>query len=116
MFLPEVLFAKARESGIDPAALPHHLDAQLPVERARYASMPGGAPNAEWLMARPACAWSESAPIAVDAVAKTFDGDVHPDGPRAVAAAASVRVIGGARRGSSLHAHGDPVVSGGECR
>jgi hypothetical protein len=74
-FLPEVLFAKLAEAGIDPAALPHHLDAQLPVERARYASIPGGAPSAEWLMVRAGVRLVESAPIAVDAVTKTFDGD-----------------------------------------
>jgi hypothetical protein len=74
-FLPEVLFAKLSEAGIDPAALPHHLDAQLPVERARYASMPGGAPSPDWLMVRAGVRLVESAPIAVDAVTKTFDGD-----------------------------------------
>ena len=74
-FLPEVLFAKLAEAGIDPASLPHHLDAQLPVERARYASLPGGAPNPDWLMVRAGVRLVESAPIAVDAVTKTFDGD-----------------------------------------
>src|SRR5262245_44106909 len=74
-FLPEVLFARLAEEGIDPAALPHHLDAQLPVERARYASLPGGAPNPDWLMVRAGVRLVESAPIVVDAVTKTFEGD-----------------------------------------
>lgn len=74
-FLPEVLFARLAEEGIDPAALPHHLDAQLPVERARYASLPGGAPNPDWLTVRAGVRLVESAPIAVDAVTKTFEGD-----------------------------------------
>jgi hypothetical protein len=74
-FLPEVLFARLAESGINAAALPHHLEAQLPVERARYASMPGGAPSADWLMARANVRLVESAPIAVDAVARSFEGE-----------------------------------------
>ena len=74
-FLPEVLFAKLAEAGIDAAALPHQLDAQLPVERSRYASLPGGAPSADWLMVRAGARLVETAPIAVDAVTKTFDGE-----------------------------------------
>jgi hypothetical protein len=73
--LPEVLFARLAESGINPSVLPHHLDAQLPVERARYASMPGGAPSPDWLMARANVRLVESAPITVDAVARTFEGE-----------------------------------------
>jgi hypothetical protein len=74
-YLPEVLFARMAEAGIDLSALPHHLDAQLPVERARYASLPGGAPNPDWLMARAGARLVEAAPITVDAVAQAFKGE-----------------------------------------
>jgi hypothetical protein len=75
-YLPEVLFARLAEAGIDMSALPHHLDAQLPVERARYASMPGGAPSPDWLKARAGVRVVEAAPITVDAVAQSLKDDV----------------------------------------
>ena len=75
-YIPEVLFARLAEAGIDMAALPHHLDAQLPVERARYASLPGGAPFPDWLRARAGVRVVEAASITVDVVAQSFKDDV----------------------------------------
>jgi len=71
-YLPEVLFARLAEAGIDMSSLPHHLDAELPVERARYASMPGGAPFPDWIKARAGVRLVEAAPITIDAVAQSF--------------------------------------------
>ncbi|HEX6313569.1 MAG TPA: hypothetical protein VFZ73_01870 [Gemmatimonadaceae bacterium] len=69
---PQVLFAKLVDSGIDVAHQPRHLDAQLPMERSRYASQPGGMPEARWLGARTHARVTEAAPITVDVVAQLY--------------------------------------------
>ena len=71
-YLPEVLFARLGEAGIGLSTQPRHLDAELPVDRARYASLPGGAPSAEWLMARAGARLMEAAPITADVVTDAF--------------------------------------------
>ena len=43
--LPDVLLARFVDGGIDVARQPCHLDGQLPADRARYASLPGGVPR-----------------------------------------------------------------------
>jgi hypothetical protein len=72
--LPDALFTRLAESGIDASQQPRHLDAQLPVDRSRYASTPGGVPAANWLMARAGVRLVEAAPITVDVVA-----EIHRD-------------------------------------
>ena len=68
---PEQLFARFVEAGVDAAMQPRHFDGQLPPERARYASLPGGAPAAEWLTLQD-IRLIEAAPITVDAVSRTI--------------------------------------------
>ena len=70
--LPEALFTRLTESGIDPARQPRHLDAQLPAERARYASTPGGIPDCNWLLAHAGHRVVEAAPITADVVAQLY--------------------------------------------
>lgn len=65
--LPAMLLARFIEAGVDAAMQPRHFDGQVPPERARYASLPGGAPAAEWL-AMQGARLIEAAPITVDAV------------------------------------------------
>jgi hypothetical protein len=71
-YLPEVLFGRLAEAGIMLSTQPRHLDAELPVDRARYASLPGGAPSGDWLSARAGARLTEAAPITVDVVAQAF--------------------------------------------
>lgn len=66
--LPEALFTRFAESGIDPARQPRHLDGQLPAERSRYASRPGGIPDCNWLLAHAGRRVVEAAPITADVV------------------------------------------------
>jgi hypothetical protein len=66
--LPETLFTRFAESGIDPARQPRHLDGQLPAERSRYASRPGGIPDSNWLLAHAGRRVVEAAPITADVV------------------------------------------------
>jgi hypothetical protein len=70
--LPQVLFAKLFDSGIDVAVQPRHLDGRLPVERARYASLPGGIPEGHWLRAHHSARVTEAAPITVDVVDQLY--------------------------------------------
>lgn len=71
---PEQLFARFVEAGVDAAMQPRHFDGQLPPERARYASMPGGAPAAEWLTVQN-IRLIEAAPITVDTVCETISDE-----------------------------------------
>jgi hypothetical protein len=71
---PEQLFARFVEAGIDAPAQPRHFDGQLPPERARYASLPGGAPAVEWL-ALQGIRLIEAAPITVDTVCQAIGGE-----------------------------------------
>jgi hypothetical protein len=73
--LPEALFTRFGKSGIDPERQPRHLDGQLPPERARYASRPGGMPDCNWLLAHAARRVVEAAPITVDVVAQLYDSE-----------------------------------------
>ena len=73
--LPEVLFTKLVEAGIDASRQPRHLDGQLPPERARYASAPGGLPDCNWLMARAEMRLVQAAPLTVDVVAQLHRGE-----------------------------------------
>jgi hypothetical protein len=74
-YLPDVLVARLLEAGIDPSTQPRHLEAQLPVERARYASVQGGMPEGDWLRARTGARLIEAAPITVDSVARLHAED-----------------------------------------
>ena len=78
--LPDVFLERFATSGIDLLAMPRHFDSQIPPERARYASTPGGAPAAEWLLAEAGVRMIEAAPFTVDAVARgNVDGGVLID-------------------------------------
>jgi hypothetical protein len=70
--LPDALFTRLAESGIDPARQPRHLDGQIPAERARYASVPGGVPDCNWLLAHRGRRVVEAAPITVDVVTQVY--------------------------------------------
>lgn len=72
--LPETLFSRLVESGIDVSRQPSHLDGQLPMERARYASVPGGVPESNWLIAHTGRRVVDAAPITIDVVTQ-----VHHD-------------------------------------
>jgi hypothetical protein len=66
--LPDVLFTRLVEAGIDASRQPRHLDGQVPAERARYASVPGGVPECNWLMARAEMRVVQAAPVTADVV------------------------------------------------
>lgn len=68
--LPDVLFTRLIESGIDASRQPRHMDGQVPAERARYASVPGGMPDCNWLMARAEMRVVQAAPVTADVVAQ----------------------------------------------
>jgi hypothetical protein len=68
--LPDVLFTRLIEAGIDASRQPRHLDGQVPADRARYASSPGGLPEANWLMARAEMRLVQAAPVTTDVVAQ----------------------------------------------
>lgn len=86
--LPDVLFTKLVEAGIDASRQPRHLDGQLPPERARYASAPGGIPDCNWLMARAEMRLVQAAPLTVDVVAQ-----LHRDEPLLVDLSAACRCV-----------------------
>lgn len=67
--LPDVLFARLVDQGIDLARQPRHFDGQLPPGRARYASLPGGAPEPAWLRQAADAMLVEAAPATALAVA-----------------------------------------------
>jgi hypothetical protein len=73
--LPEALFARFAEAGIEPSRQPRHLDGQLPAERARYASRPGGIPDCNWLLAHAGRRVVEAAPITVDVVTQLYQNE-----------------------------------------
>lgn len=73
--LPHALFTRLNESGIDAARQPRHLDGQIPAERARYASVPGGAPDCNWLLAHNGRRVVEAAPITVDVVTQVYHSE-----------------------------------------
>ena len=73
--LPETLFSRFAKAGIDPARLPRHLDGQLPAERARYASRPGGIPDGNWLLAHAGRRVVEAAPITADVVTQLYQDE-----------------------------------------
>ena len=66
----DVFFDRLAAVGIDPHSQPHYFEDQVPVDRARYASTPGGAPDVDWLLATTGVPLIEAAPITIDAVAK----------------------------------------------
>jgi hypothetical protein len=68
---PELFLAGLIDSGIDVTLQPCHLDGQLPADRSRHASVPGGMPDAAWLADRTDARTLEAAPTTVDAVAAT---------------------------------------------
>jgi hypothetical protein len=70
--LPEALFTRLTESGIDASRQPRHLDGHIPAERARYASAPGGMPDSNWLLAHTGHRVVEAAPITADVVAQLY--------------------------------------------
>lgn len=86
--LPDVLFTRLVEAGIDASRQPRHLDGQLPADRARYASTPGGLPDANWLMARAEMRLVQAAPVTAHVVAQ-----LHRDEALMIDLAASCRCI-----------------------
>ena len=86
--LPEILFTRLVEAGIDTTRQPKHLDGQLPADRARYASSPGGLPEANWLMARAEMRLVQAAPVTVDVVAQ-----LHRDEALVIDLAAACRCV-----------------------
>lgn len=62
---PDVLLARLADAGIVAAEQPHHLEAHLPPELSRYASLPGGTPEPGWLEATTGAAMREAAPATV---------------------------------------------------
>jgi len=57
------------DQGIDLARQPRHFDGQLPPGRARYASLPGGVPESDWLRQAADAILVEAAPATALAVA-----------------------------------------------
>jgi hypothetical protein len=86
--LPQTLFTRLVDAGIDIARQPRHLDAQLPVDRARYASTPGGVPDGNWLMSQAGVRVIEAAPITADVVAM-----LYRDEPLLIDLAASCKCV-----------------------
>lgn len=74
--LPDVFLAALVEIGIDVHLQPCHLEGQLPADRSRYASLPGGVPEARWLEGRTGVIGLDVTPPTVDAVAA-----LHPRTP-----------------------------------
>lgn len=72
--LPDVLLSALIDAGIDVLSQPRLLDERVPAERARYASLPGGAPAPEWLAAVAGATLVEAAPVTVEAVARAQAG------------------------------------------
>ena len=70
--LPEALFTRLTESGIDVSRQPRHLDGHIPADRARYASAPGGLPDSNWLLAHTGHRVVEAAAITADVVAQLY--------------------------------------------
>ena len=86
--LPDLLFTRLVEAGIDLSRQPRHLDGQLPAERARYASTPGGFPESNWLMSRAEMRVVQAAPVTADVVAQ-----LHRDEPLLIDLSASCRCV-----------------------
>lgn len=86
--LPYVLFTRLVEAGIDSTRQPKHLDGQLPADRARYASSPGGLPEANWLMAKAEMRLVQAAPVTADVVAQ-----LHRDEALVIDLAAACRCV-----------------------
>jgi iron only hydrogenase large subunit len=86
--LPDVLFTRLVEAGIDANRQPKHLDGQLPADRARYASAPGGLPETNWLLARTELRLVQAAPVTADAVAQ-----LHRDETLVIDLAAACRCV-----------------------
>ena len=86
--LPDVLFTRLVEAGIDANRQPKHLDGQLPADRARYASSPGGLPEASWLLARTELRLVQAAPVTADVVAQ-----LHRDEALVIDLAAACRCV-----------------------
>lgn len=86
--LPDTLFTRLVEAGIDTTRQPRHLDGQLPADRARYASSPGGLPEANWLMARAEMRLVQAAPVTADVVAQ-----LHRDEALLIDLAAACRCV-----------------------
>jgi hypothetical protein len=78
VLFPEVLLARFADARIVLAEEPAELDSRLPPERARHASLPGGAPAPGWLAATTGAVALEVAPVTLSAA------------PRAAAAEAVV--------------------------
>jgi hypothetical protein len=86
--LPDVLFTRLVEAGIDANRQPKHLDGQLPADRARYASSPGGLPETSWLLARTELRLVQAAPVTADVVAQ-----LHRDEALVIDLAAACRCV-----------------------
>ncbi|HSA57991.1 MAG TPA: hypothetical protein VLE53_19920 [Gemmatimonadaceae bacterium] len=73
ILLPEVLLAALADAGIVLTEEPHELESRLPPVRARYASLPGGVPDPEWLRQAAGVTYREVAPLTL-AVAPLLPG------------------------------------------
>ena len=71
----DVFFDRLAGVGIDLLSQPHYFEDQVPVDRDRYASTPGGAPDVDWLLFTAGVPLIEAAPLTIDAVAKA-NGDL----------------------------------------
>lgn len=74
--LPEALLGQLLGAGVAVVDQPPHLEAHLPPELARHASMPGGIPASEWLSAATGAVVQETAPATLGVLPRT--SGAHP--------------------------------------
>jgi hypothetical protein len=67
--LPDILLARFIGAGIDLFGEPHHLDGLVPPMWSRYASRPGGTPDAGWLRSTAGTRIVEAADVTIAALA-----------------------------------------------
>lgn len=71
VFSPPAFLGRLHEAGIILDDLPPQVEEQLPPERARHASLPGGVPETAWLEATAGATVREAAPATIGAVLAT---------------------------------------------
>jgi hypothetical protein len=77
--LPEILLGQLVEAGVVPVEQPRYFDELLPPDRSRYASIPGGVPDAALLMAATGASLREAAPTTLATVAAGLEGSEEAD-------------------------------------
>jgi hypothetical protein len=75
VLLPDVLLARLTDARIVVAEQPAELDSRLPPERARHASLPGGAPAPAWLGSAIGARALEVAPVTLSAAPRAAGAD-----------------------------------------